>query len=111
MKSATRRTNRKRATAALGPVSLIISSIPRPYPASAEKLGALVTMRLFDIWEGILSDSELRALRCSQPSTRSEEILDALILKQAETMGWRLGLSVLVHLRFSSHATQRHLER
>jgi hypothetical protein len=30
------------------------------------------------------------------------EKLDALILKQAETMGWRLALSGLVHQRFNA---------
>jgi len=99
---ATRRKSRKRATAALGPVPQIIARIPRPYPPSAEALGALVTKELSYIWESILSDTELRELRGPQSvSATAVEKLDALILKQAETMGWRLGLSPLVHLRFS----------
>jgi hypothetical protein len=61
-----------------------------------------LTKELFDIWESILSDIELHELRCSHTvSATTFEKLDALILKQAETMGWRLGLSALVHLRFS----------
>jgi len=101
MMSATRRKNRKRATVSLGPVPQIIARIPRPYPPSAEALGALVTKELFHIWEGILSDTERRNLRAPQSvSATAIEKLDALILKQAETMGWRLGLSPLVHLRF-----------
>jgi len=61
--SATRRKSRKRATPALGPIPQIITRIPRPYPPSAEDLGALVTTELFYIWDRILSDSELRELR------------------------------------------------
>jgi hypothetical protein len=98
----TRRKNRKRAAVALGPVPQIISRIPRPYPPSGEALGALITKELFNIWESILSDSELRELRGAKSlSATTVEKLDALILKQAETFGWRLGLSPLVHLRFS----------
>jgi hypothetical protein len=65
-------------------------------------LGARVTKELLEIWEGILSDAERRDLL--GPESRSEtsvEKLDALILKQAETMGWRLALSELVRRRFS----------
>jgi hypothetical protein len=41
-------------------------------------------------------------LRSSHPvSTSAFGKLDALLLKQAETFGWRLALSQLVHLRFS----------
>ncbi len=102
MMSATRRKSRKRASAALGPIPQIIARIPHPYPPSGEDLGVLITKELFDIWESILSDSQLHELRSSQPiSAPTLERLDALILKQAETMGWRLGLSALVHLRFS----------
>jgi len=96
-----RRKNRKRTTVSLGPVPQIITRIPRPYPASAELLGALITTELLYIWETcVLSEAELDDLRRSQPSPAAIEKLDALILKQAETMGWRLGLSPLVHLRF-----------
>ncbi len=86
----------------MGPVPEIITRITRPYPPSAEDLGALITKELFDIWESILSETELHELRSAQPvSARTVEKLDALILKQTETMGWRLGLSALVHMRFS----------
>jgi integrase len=101
MMSATRRKSRKRATPALGPVPQIITRIPRPYPPSAETLGAIITKELSYIWEGILSDSEIRELRSQSVSASGVEKLDALILKQAETLGWRLGLSELVHLRFN----------
>ena len=98
----TRRKSRKRATAALGPIPQIIARIPRPYPPSGEALGALITDELTDIWESILSDSDLHEPRWSEPlSATISEKLDALILKQAETMGWRLGLSELVCWRFS----------
>ncbi len=86
----------------MGPIPQIIARIPHPYPPSGEGLGILITKELVDIWESILSDPELHELRRSQPvSATTVEKLDALILKQAETMGWRLGLSALVHLRFS----------
>jgi len=100
--SPTRRKSRQPATVALGPVPQIITRIPRPYPPSAEELGALITKEFFEIWKSILSDSELRELSGPQSvSSTAIEKLDALILKQAETMGWRLALSPLVHLRFS----------
>jgi hypothetical protein len=96
-----RRKNRKHVANGLGPVPQIIARLPRPYPTSGEALGALITRQLIDIWEGILSDSELRELKGTRSvSAAIVEKLDALILRQAETMGWRLGLSVLVHLRF-----------
>ena len=101
MVCATRRKKRKKTTVALGPVPQIITRIPRPYPPSAENLGALITGELFAIWEDFLSDAELYELRHSLPSLSAVEKLDALILKQAETFGWRLALSPLVHLRFS----------
>jgi hypothetical protein len=73
-----------------------------PYPPSAEILGALITTELLHIWENfVLSEAELDDLRRSTPSLQAIEKLDALILRQAETMGWRLALSPLVHLRFS----------
>ena len=107
MKSATRRKSRKRGTVAFGPVSQIIARIPRPYPPSTEALGALITKELFDVLESILSKTEFSELRGSQSvSATSVEKLDALILRQAETMGWRLGLSPLVHLRFSEWDNQ-----
>ncbi len=93
--------NRKRPIPALGPIPQIISRIPRPYPRSPEHLGAFITKELFDIWEDLLSDAERGELQRSQPSQAAVEKLDALILKQAETLGWRLALSPLVHLRFS----------
>jgi hypothetical protein len=105
MKSETRRKGRKRRTGArgtpLGPIPQIIARIQRPYPPSAEALGALITKELFDLWESILSESESNELRGPQSvSATTVEKLDALILRQAETMGWRLGLSPLLHLRF-----------
>jgi hypothetical protein len=98
--SPTRR--RRQATAILGPIPQIIARIPHPYPPSGEGLGILITKELVDIWESILSDTELDELRGQQSvSASAVQKLDELILKQAETMGWRLGLSALVHLRFS----------
>ena len=101
MKSVTRRNSQKRATFELGPVRQIIAHIPRPYPPSQEALGALITQELLDLWENLLSDAEFDEVRRLRPSPSAVEKLDALILKQAETMGWRLGLSALVHLRLS----------
>ncbi len=102
MRSATRRKRRRQAVVVLGPVPHIIARIPRPYPPSPEDLGALITEQLVDIWRSILSDSERRDLEGTEPGMATTfDKLDALILKQAETMGWRLGLSTLVHLRFS----------
>jgi hypothetical protein len=101
MKSETSRKGRNRGPFALGPVPQIISRIPRPYPPSAEALGAHITKELFEVWESILSQTEFDELRGPQSlSATTVEKLDALILRQAETMGWRLGLSPLVHLRF-----------
>ena len=51
---------------------------------------------------GVLSETELYEHRWPQSfSATAVEKLDSLILKQAETMGWRMGLSPLVHCRFS----------
>lgn len=100
--SASHRKSRKQLAVALGPVPQIIARIPRPYPPSAEALGVLMTTELFAIWGSILSDSKLQESRGPQSvSSTAIEKLDALILKQTETMGWRLGLSPLVHMRFS----------
>jgi hypothetical protein len=101
MKSVSRGKKRRQADVVLGAVPHIIARIPRPYPPSPEDLGALITEQLVNIWTGILSDKELRELQGKNPATATTfDKLDALILKQAETMGWRLGLSSLVHLRF-----------
>jgi hypothetical protein len=112
MMSATRRKSRKRATVALGPVPQIIARIPRPYPPSAEALGALVTKELFNIWESILSDTEHREFGGPQSYSATDvEKLDALIIKQAETFGWRLGLSMLftcASASGTSNPTARH---
>lgn len=100
MKPKSRR--RKRKTLVLGPVPEIIGRIPRPYPSSQEQFGNLISKELRDIWIELLSDAERDELRRKQPvSPSAVEKLDTLILKQAETMGWRLGLSESVHIRFS----------
>jgi hypothetical protein len=92
---------RRRATCALGPVPQIITRLPRPYPASPEELGILITKELYVIWATLISDPEQDQLRRLQHvSPIALEKLDALILNQAETMGWRLALSKLVHERF-----------
>jgi hypothetical protein len=54
-----------------------------------------MTKELLDILATITSAVE-------QDSSVILKKLDALILKQAETMGWRLGLSKLVHQRFNA---------
>jgi hypothetical protein len=95
MKSIPSRKAQRRTVAAYGPVCQIIARIPRPYPPSQEHLGALITKELLDILATTISDAE-------QDSPVILEKLDTLILKQAETMGWRLGLSALVHQRFNA---------
>lgn len=107
MMSQTSPKNRKRAVPNVGPVPQIIARLPRPYPASAEEVGTLVTNELVDIWKSILSESEIREFQWQQKVSKPAlEKLDALILKQAETLGWRLGLSPLVHWRFSEWDVQ-----
>ena len=101
MTSTKQRKNRKRARIALGPVPQIIGQIPRSYPRSPEALGTLITKELVDIWQSILSEAERHDFP-QQLTATSVEKLDALILKQAETLGWRLGLSPLVQFRFSN---------
>lgn len=93
---------KRRASGALGPVPQIITRIPRPYPSSPRDLGDLITKELFDIWATIILDGKRDQHEQSQQVSRMDvENLDALILNQTETMGWRLALSALVHKRFS----------
>lgn len=94
---------RRQSATPLGPVPEIINLIPRPYPKSQEELGRLVSIALTNIWAKKLSavDRDLLLQSRLPSSPQALDTLDALILKQAETMGWRLGLSDLVHWRFS----------
>ena len=87
--------------AGIGPVPEIISRIPHPYPASPEELGFLISNELTSIWESLLSKAELRSVRGQKPAPTVSDKLDALVVKQAQTMGWRLGLSQVVHQIFS----------
>lgn len=91
-------TDRKRLVPRIGPVPEIISRIPRPYPSSGEELGKLISDALWTIWMGVLSKED--HVDSSKFSPADFEKLDALILKQAETLGWRVALSELVHRRF-----------
>ncbi len=92
---------KKRGTAVLGPVPEIISRIPRSYPPSPEQLGTLIDIELGDIWIKILPEAERDQFHWPDAvSPNALEKLDALILRQAETMGWRMGLSQFVHWRF-----------
>jgi hypothetical protein len=101
MKAPAHRKNRLRVAATVGPVPQIIARIPHPYPSSPVEFGALITDELLDIWIQSLSKRETLELQ-SWPSisATASQKLDALILKQAETFGWRLALSTLVHRRF-----------
>lgn len=93
---------RKQQLPELGPVPLLISRLPRPYPTSQEQFGDLITKELLHIWMEIMSDSERVDFSHSRPVPRAlHDKFDALILKQAETMGWRLCLSSGVQWRFS----------
>lgn len=85
----------------LGPVPEIISKIPHPYPASPQELGVLISNELTNVWESLLSKAELKLLQSQKMAPTAFEKLDALIVKQAQTMGWRLGLSQVVHWVFS----------
>jgi len=101
MTSTKQRKNRKRASTALGPVPQIIARIPHPYPESPQAFSDLITKELVDIWRSILSEAERHDFP-QQVSATSFEKLDALILKQAETFGWRLALSQPVQSRFEN---------
>ena len=90
------------------PISQIIREIPRDeeHYGSRDKLGRAITERLFRIWESeILSDVERAELDSPTPAMMKK--LDKLILRQAETLGWRLCCSELVLLRFRWWEGQR----
>jgi len=95
----------------------IISRIPRPYPPSQQEFGALITSELIEIlWRNVMTDAEresamTEAERLQDDANNQSSIdcekfnqngkLDALILKQAETFGWRLLFSEMVLRRFA----------
>jgi hypothetical protein len=89
----------RRELPALGPTPQIIARIPRPYP-SQQEFGALITSELANIWVSVLTEAERVRFASNELSVNYEK-LDALILKQAETFGWRLSLSEMVQRRFS----------
>lgn len=94
------RKDRKRLVPRIDPVPEIISRIPRPYPPSAKELGKLVSDELYRIWISILSKQD--HVISGEFTSAAFEKLDALILKQTETLGWRMTLSEIVHMRFFS---------
>ena len=86
----------------LGPTEQLISLLPRPIPSCQEKLGEDITNTLLDIFCSVMTEAE-RLQYANEPSiadkNREDEKLDALILKQAETFGWRISLSKMVQER------------
>jgi hypothetical protein len=97
----------------LCPTEQLIALIPRPFPPSQEKFGEVITNGLLEILlNGVLTEDERESLATeaeslqsgkNEPSATDErrnEKLDALILKQAETFGWRISLSEMVQGRF-----------
>jgi hypothetical protein len=93
----------------LGPTEQLIALIQRPFPPSQEKFGEVITNELVEIlWNSVLTEDERGSLEIEGellkgPSVADEkrnEKLDALILKQAETFGWRISLSKMVQARF-----------
>ncbi len=81
----------------------IISRIPQK-GMSGEQWGLVVENELVKIWLETMSTAELKGLRESGFASASPAAcarLDAIILSQAETLGWRIGLSKLVQSRFS----------
>lgn len=81
----------------------IISRIPQK--GMTGKQWALVTENeLLEIWLEIMSAAELKSFKeggLARVTPAAFAKLDAIILHQAETLGWRIGLSELVQSRFS----------
>jgi hypothetical protein len=93
----------------LGPTEQLIALVRQPFPPSQEKFGEVITNGLVEIlWNSVLTEAERGSLETEAellkgPSVADEkrnEKLDALILKQAETFGWRISLSEMVQARF-----------
>jgi hypothetical protein len=97
----------------LGPTEQLVALIQRPFPPSQEKFGEVITNELVEIFvNSVLTEDERESLATeaenlehsnNEPSATDEkrnEKLDALILKQAETFGWRISLSEMVQGRF-----------
>jgi hypothetical protein len=81
----------------------IISRIPQK-GMSGEKWGLVVENELVKIWLSMMSSAERETFgqRGIAGLGRSAFTkLDNIILRQAETLGWRIGLSELVRFRFS----------
>jgi hypothetical protein len=90
------------------PQRLIISRIPHS-GMTAEQWGIAVDNELIEFWMRDMSASERKTLvfddmgRLILDNVSSELFakLDSIILEQAQSMGWRIGLSELVRFRFS----------
>jgi hypothetical protein len=97
----------------LGPTEQLGALIPRPWPSSQEEFGEVITNTLVDIlWNSVMTEDERESLMMeagglqganNRPSIAYEkwiEKLDALILKEAVTFGWRISVSKMVQRRF-----------
>lgn len=108
--------NRKTSSSAFLPhlenVPQIISRIERREGMPPEELGNLITRELDDITVYFLSKTECQKFAGPTQDGADEEsissILDAVILKQAETLGWRLLLSIRVQWRLSEWEQHPH---
>ncbi len=81
----------------------IISRIPQR-GMTRDQWDLVVENELVKIWLESMTPAELKSVKeggFASASPASFAKLDAIILKQAETTGWRLGLSRLVQFRFS----------
>jgi len=82
---------------------LIISHIPQKN-MTGKQWALVIENELLGMWLSELSDAERERIRqggIAQASPLAFEKLDRIILEQAETLTWRIGLSELVQSRFS----------
>lgn len=88
-------------------VPLLVHAIPYEHYRNLERLSTLITWCLAAIWESLLTKEERKHWHRWSPGQAEMPSsfflkLDALILYQAETLGWRLMLSPLVNLRLKA---------
>jgi hypothetical protein len=87
----------------------IISRIPHQ-GMSGEQWGVVVENELLEIWIEWLSAKELEEVNKAGllgASKSAFKKLDEIIIDQAQTVGWRMGLSLLVQFRFSEWDNQQ----
>jgi len=74
---------------------------------SRNQWDASITIRLVTIWFNMMPAADLKIASSHEPgslariSPEALRVLDEIIVRQAVTVGWRIGLSGLVHWRLS----------